>query len=59
MKKELVKVDDVADMIGVTVNTLQRRAWRKANECPLRKVGSKLFAFPDEIESWLRSRNVA
>ena len=53
-KDDVMFVDEMAEMLGINKNTLQRRAWRAKTGCPLRKIGKRLFALRSEFEKWLK-----
>ena len=51
---------DIARYVGASVKTVQR--WEHTYEFPVRRVnpskGSIVFAFPKEVEDWLRRRDL-
>lgn len=52
--KTLLTIDDVAAYVNVSTNTV--RSWVKAGKLPYLKAGQLLRFDPDELHSWLRSR---
>lgn len=53
-KQDIVWVEEIASMIGVTKNTIQRKKWRDKTGCPIRKKGKKLYCIRTELDSWLK-----
>jgi predicted DNA-binding transcriptional regulator AlpA len=51
---------DIAHFVGASVKTVQR--WERTQDFPIRRVtpnkGSVVFALQEEIDGWLRSRNL-
>ena len=54
-KQDVMYAQEVADILGVSVNTVQRKEWRMRTGCPLRRVGRILIAMRNEFEKWFRS----
>ena len=55
--KDRMTLEEIAEMLGVSVNTLQRRAWRKKTGCPIKKIGRNLIAYRPQFEEWLKNYN--
>lgn len=53
-KDDVIFVDEIADILGVNKNTLQRKSWRVKTGCPLRKIGKRLLAIRAEFDKWIR-----
>ena len=56
-KNDMIFGDEIAEILGMEKNSIQRKCWRKKTGCPIRKVGKKIFSFRDEFEAWLRGEN--
>ena len=53
--KPTLTVEDIAEILHMTTNTLQRKSWRKKTGCPLRKIGKRLIAKWDEFWKWFNN----
>jgi len=53
-KNDIIFIDEIAEILGISKNTLQRKAWRAKTGCPLKKVGKRLLAIRSEFDQWLR-----
>ncbi|BBG01625.1 MULTISPECIES: helix-turn-helix transcriptional regulator [Pseudonocardia] len=52
MARKVVRIHEVADMIGVPLPTL--RWWRHRGEGPpMFLIGRRVVAYQDEVEAWL------
>ena len=49
--------EDVAEFLGISVNTVHQARWRKSSGCPLRKKGKRLIALEDEFLGWFKGGN--
>lgn len=47
---------EVADILGIEVETLYGGRWRGASGCPVFKQGKYLFAFKKEFDKWYMGR---
>ena len=43
--KDRMFIEEISELIGVSVNTIQRLAWRKKNNIPLMKMGNRLISY--------------
>lgn len=55
--QDVLTVEQVAEILGISRNTVQRRAWREMTGCPLRKIGKRLYALADEFQKWMKGIN--
>lgn len=53
-KEDILTVEQIADILRLSVNTIQRKSWRDKTGCPLRKIGRRLYALADEFYKWLK-----
>lgn len=53
-RQDLLTVEQVAEILEISQNTIQRRSWRVKTGCPLRKIGKKLYAVVQEFDRWLK-----
>jgi len=43
-KQDILNVEEIAEILGVSRNTIQRKSWRDRTGCPVRKIGKRLYA---------------
>lgn len=55
--QDRMTLEEISQMLGVGVNTLQRKYWRKKTGCPLKKIGKHLIAYRPQFEEWLKNYN--
>ncbi len=53
-KEDVLTADRIADILNVSKNTIQRRAWREKTGCPLRKKGKRLYCLTTEFNNWMK-----
>ncbi len=51
--QDRMTVSEISQMLGIGINTLQRRAWRDRTGCPIKKIGRCLVAFKPQFNDWL------
>ena len=49
-------IEEVARLIGVTVNTLQRKTWRKKMGIPVIRIGRYLISFRPIMDKWITDK---
>jgi len=54
--KDRMTIEEVSDYVGIGVNTLQRRSWRKEKGFPLEKIGKELVSFRPILDKWIEKR---
>jgi len=37
--QDRMAIEEISKILGISVNTLQRRAWRQRAGCPIKKIG--------------------
>ncbi len=52
-KTDVLRVEDIADILGISKNTIQRKDWREKTGCPLEKKGKRLYALATKFEKWI------
>lgn len=52
-KEDVLTTEQVAEILGYSKNTIQRKSWRVQTGCPLEKKGKRLFALTTKFEKWL------
>ena len=52
--QDVLTVEGVAELLQITINTIQRKSWREKTGCPLRKKGRRLYAIRSEITNWIK-----
>ena len=55
--QDIMTIEEVSKILGVGVNTLQRRSWRIRMGCPIKKIGKRLIAYRPQFEEWLLNYN--
>ena len=53
-KEDILTVEQVAEILQISPNTIQRKNWRERTGCPLKKKGKRLYALVNEFFKWLR-----
>lgn len=53
-RQDVLTVEQVSEILGVSKNTVHRRCWREKTGCPLRKKGKRLYAVVTEFWSWMK-----
>jgi excisionase family DNA binding protein len=53
-KQDVLTVEQVSEILGVSKNTIQRKVWRDKTGCPLRKIGKRLYVLANEFHNWLK-----
>lgn len=53
-RQDIMTVEDISNVLGISKNTIQRRSWRKQTGCPLRKIGKRLYSQTVDFQKWLR-----
>ncbi len=55
-REDVLFVEDIAQLFGVSANTIHRKKWREETGIPLHKIGKKLCGFKQEVERWAKSK---
>lgn len=53
-RQDILTVEQVSEILGISRNTIQRRSWRVKTGCPIRKIGRRLLAYKKDFEDWVR-----
>ena len=53
-KQDVLTVEEISNILGISRNTIQRKNWREKTGCPLRKIGRRLYALASEFNKWLK-----
>ena len=56
INNEILFVEDISKLFGVSANTIHRKRWREETGIPLHKIGKKLCGFKHEVEKWAKSK---
>jgi transposase-like protein len=56
IREEILFVEDISRLFGVSANTIHRKRWREETGIPLHKIGKKLCGFKQEVEKWAKSK---
>lgn len=54
-KQDFLTVEEIAEILQISRNTIQRKEWREKTGCPLRKKGKRLYSTAIEFRSWMRA----
>ena len=52
--QDVLTVEEIAEILQVNKNTIQRKTWRERTGCPLRKKGKRLYSMVKEFNDWMR-----
>ena len=55
-RQDVVTVEDVANILGISKNTIQRKSWRERTGCPLGKIGKELRGLEIDRRDWMRTK---
>ena len=56
-RQDILTVEEVSVLLGISRNTIQRRDWRERTGCPLRKIGKRLYVLVIEFNKWMKGIN--
>ena len=56
-RQDVLTVEQVSEILGISKNTIQRRDWRVKTGCPLRKIGKRLYILATEFHKWMEGVN--
>ena len=56
-RQDVLTVEQVSEILGISKNTIQRRNWREKTGCPLRKIGKRLYILATEFHKWMENAN--
>lgn len=54
MDKPILFVEDIAKILGISINTIQSKNWQKRSGCPLYKRGKRLTSLSSEFWKWYK-----
>lgn len=57
-EKDVLMVEDIAEILGIDRNTIHSRRWQQKSGCPLIKIGKRLYSVNNEFRRWLESRRI-
>jgi len=52
--QDVLTVEQVAEILQINRNTIQRKGWREKTGCPLRKKGKRLYSMVKEFNDWMK-----
>ncbi len=50
----ILRVEEISEILGISINTIQSKRWRIRTGCPLFKKGKRLYAYSDEFYKWFK-----
>ena len=56
--QETLTVEQIADILKITPNTIHSKRWRNKWHAPLYKMGKRLFANKPEFDRWYQDRMI-
>jgi hypothetical protein len=56
-KEEVLTVEQIAEILRITRNTVQSTRWKQRSRCPLLKRGKRLYAISADFWKWFRAGN--
>ncbi|MDP3790337.1 MAG: helix-turn-helix domain-containing protein [Candidatus Omnitrophota bacterium] len=54
-KADVLTADQIAEVLGISRNTIQRPSWREKTGCPLKKIGRRLYITEIDFQKWLKA----
>lgn len=51
---DILTVEQIAELLHISKNTVQRKSWREKTGCPLRKIGKRLYVVAHEFTAWMK-----
>ena len=54
----LLATKEIAEILKVSLNTVQNRKWRKRNGCPLFRIGRRTYALETRFWKWINDRGM-
>jgi uncharacterized protein YjcR len=55
INKEILFVEDIAEILNIKTNTIHSRRWQIRYGCPLIKHGKRLMVMKDEFWDWFKN----
>ena len=55
--QDRMTINEISQILNISINTLQRKTWRKRTGCPLIKMGRCLISFRPMLNDWLEHYN--
>ena len=53
MSKEILYVEDIAEILHIKPNTIQSKRWQEKTGCPMNKKGKRLYSIGKNFREWL------
>jgi hypothetical protein len=53
-REDVMFAQEVADILGISVKTIQKKSWRNRTGCPIQKIGRRLISIRIEFNKWFR-----
>ena len=57
-KARLLTTEEIAEILKVSLNTVQTRNWRKRNGCPLFRIGKRTYAVETTFWKWVYEKGM-
>ena len=58
-KARLLTTEEISEILKVSLNTVQKRDWRKQNGCPLFRIGKRSYALEAAFWEWVQEKGMA
>jgi len=55
----LLTTEEISEILKVSLNTVQKRDWRKQNGCPLFRIGKRSYALEAAFWEWVQEKGMA
>lgn len=56
MDKEILTVEDIANLLHIAPNTIHSEKWKERSGCPLIKHGKRLLAVREDFWKWFKKQ---
>ena len=54
----LLTTEEISEILKVSLNTVQKRDWRKQNGCPLFRIGKRTYALETTFWEWVHEKGM-
>ena len=54
MNAEVLTIEKMAEILQIKPNTMHNKKWQKRTQCPLIKIGKRLYAIAEEFWKWIK-----
>ena len=55
---KLLTTEEIAEILKVSLNTVQNRGWQKRSGCPMFKVGKRIYTLEATFWKWVTEKRM-